>query len=151
MYKNIYGIRILTYCCKVTCPISQAYSDDLFCKYRLTNVWNLQNNMFGPNRSNIPLEFKVANLRWDWVWTEAWENDKKIKRNRLKLEKIMKEMMTNEVTITLKFQYDFFVHWRHHFELHNNSKWQLKKETPMSSRRERNQTSSVVVLAKARI
>ena len=51
MYKNIYGIRILTYCCKVTCPISQAYSDYLFCKYRLTNVWNLQNNMFGPNRS----------------------------------------------------------------------------------------------------
>lgn len=126
------------YCCKVTCPVNQAYSDYLFCKHRLTDAWNLQNNMFGPNRSNIPLEFRVANLRCDWVWTEAWENDKKIKRNRLKLEKIMKEMMTNEVTITFKSQYDFSVHWRHHFELHNNSKWQLKKETPMSSRRERN-------------
>ena len=121
----------MTHCCKVICPVNQAYSDYLFCKYRLIDVWNLQNNMFGPNRFIIPLELKVANLRWDWVWTEAWENDnKEIKRNRLKLEKTMKEMKTslektNEVTI-----YDFSVHWRHHFEFHNNSKWQLKKERP---------------------
>ena len=27
-------------------------------------------------------------------------------------------------------QYDFSIHWRRHFELHNNSKWQLKKERP---------------------